>query len=618
MTSPSPLVLERLQVEGGFLSGLDLRFGSGLTTVIGPRGAGKTSVLELVRFALGLSAHSPEAADEALAHARSALGDGRVALTVAIDGETYTLTRTVEQESPRLVKKYRAPVVLSQGEVESIGISASARLRLIDGFRQDFQLDRMLEKQGEKARALASKHAALLREIHEVDDRVAALERETESAEKTKAAYEALRASLAGAREQQERAQALSARLAVRGVERSTLEQARKSVELWREEVTRVANQSPTVPVWPDDAVTADPLSDVRDAVGEAREAVEGTASRLAEASTSIERAAISLAEAEAAEREEFRKLRRSLENLQEGAGEVAKRLADLQAKQKGLAAARAEANDVRKKLNALETTEAEALDEFDALRAKIHESRSAVATFLDAQLGPNIQVTVEQSGITSEYANAIANALRGSGMRYNALAADLAANLSPRELVEAIRRGNSDVLADVGGLSAQRATKVIDLLGESDLGALHTADLNDAVRLVLLDGVDYKPTDRLSTGQRCTVVLSVLLSHRDRPLVVDQPEDHLDNAFIVDTLVRAVVAASSETQIIVSTHNANIPVLGNASRVVVLGSDGDHGFVRHDGPLDDPAIVEHITNVMEGGREAFQRRAQFYAGEDD
>ena len=66
---------------------------------------------------------------------------------------------------------------------------------------------------------------------------------------------------------------------------------------------------------------------------------------------------------------------------------------------------------------------------------------------------------------------------------------------------------------------------------------------------LQLLDGAEYKSTPVLSTGQRCTVVLPILLRHDERPLVIDQLEDHLDNAYVVDTLVRAVSARETGSQ---------------------------------------------------------------------
>jgi hypothetical protein len=99
-----------------------------------------------------------------------------------------------------------------------------------------------------------------------------------------------------------------------------------------------------------------------------------------------------------------------------------------------------------------------------------------------------------------------------------------------------------------------------------------------------------------------------------DHPAALDQPEDHLDNAFVVGTLVKAIRARGGSAQTIIATHNPNIPVLGNADFVAHLESDGDRCFVQVTGALDDVAVVNSITNIMEGGREAFQRRAAFYA----
>ena len=149
--------------------------------------------------------------------------------------------------------------------------------------------------------------------------------------------------------------------------------------------------------------------------------------------------------------------------------------------------------------------------------------------------------------------------------------------------------------------------------LKEADLGALATVAVEDTVAFQLLDGSDYKDISELSTGQRCTVILPLILRHTERLLIVDQPEDHIDNAFIADTLVLSILARDPNGQLVFSTHNANIPVLGNADRVVQLGSDGRRGFALTAGPLEANAVVSAITTVMEGGAKAFERRASFY-----
>ena len=81
-----------------------------------------------------------------------------------------------------------------------------------------------------------------------------------------------------------------------------------------------------------------------------------------------------------------------------------------------------------------------------------------------------------------------------------------------------------------------------------------------------------------------------------------------------MDTLIKSILRRSPSGQLIVSTHNANIPVLGEARLVIHLGSDGSRGYVEHSAALDDPQIVKAITTLLEGGAEAFERRAKFYA----
>jgi hypothetical protein len=108
---------------------------------------------------------------------------------------------------------------------------------------------------------------------------------------------------------------------------------------------------------------------------------------------------------------------------------------------------------------------------------------------------------------------------------------------------------------------------------------------------------------------------LPLILSHVNKMLIVDQPEDHIDNAFVAKTLIKVILSRNGQGQIIFSTHNPNIPVLGNAEMVLHLGSDGRRGFRLSAGPLTEKNTVTAISTVMEGGAEAFEKRANFYNG---
>jgi energy-coupling factor transporter ATP-binding protein EcfA2 len=166
--------------------------------------------------------------------------------------------------------------------------------------------------------------------------------------------------------------------------------------------------------------------------------------------------------------------------------------------------------------------------------------------------------------------------------------------------------------LAQRTGFDEERARKVVDALKSSGTYyTIETADLDDRPCIELLDGGTFKESTQLSTGQRCTTILPILLTQSERPLLIDQPEDNLDNAFVYDTIVTALRAVKGSRQVIFVTHNPNIPVLGEAERVFVFSSDGQHAILKQVGTVDE--CKDQIERILEGGREAFlQRKARY------
>jgi ABC-type multidrug transport system ATPase subunit len=128
-----------------------------------------------------------------------------------------------------------------------------------------------------------------------------------------------------------------------------------------------------------------------------------------------------------------------------------------------------------------------------------------------------------------------------------------------------------------------------------------------------------WKEIDQLSTGQKATAVLLLLLLESDAPLLIDQPEDDLDNRFIADVIVPTMREEKKKRQFVFSTHNANIPVLGDAEQIVGLTPVVDEGVecatIPEElcGSIDTPAIKEMIKDLLEGGQEAFALRRQKY-----
>ena len=122
-----------------------------------------------------------------------------------------------------------------------------------------------------------------------------------------------------------------------------------------------------------------------------------------------------------------------------------------------------------------------------------------------------------------------------------------------------------------------------------------------------------FIPLSNASAGQKTTAILTFLLAYGDLPLLLDQPEDDLDNKLVYDLVVARLKEAKSKRQVIVVTHNANIPVNADAEYIVSMNSETDDVKVRYEGTMDDKKIGKEICDVMEGTKYAFEMRAKKY-----
>ncbi|MFC1806591.1 hypothetical protein ACFL09_06400, partial [Planctomycetota bacterium] len=126
----------------------------------------------------------------------------------------------------------------------------------------------------------------------------------------------------------------------------------------------------------------------------------------------------------------------------------------------------------------------------------------------------------------------------------------------------------------------------------------------------------ELMPFRQASAGQQATALMKVLLKESSGPLIVDQPEDDLDNR-VIQEIAQTIWAAKEMRQIIFASHNANLVVNGDAELVLhcdyVASGDRSRGTIAHRGAIDIPDVRDAITRVMEGGEEAFQLRRDKY-----
>ena len=129
-------------------------------------------------------------------------------------------------------------------------------------------------------------------------------------------------------------------------------------------------------------------------------------------------------------------------------------------------------------------------------------------------------------------------------------------------------------------------------------------------------DGTGWSSITQGSQGQRSTALLDFLLVFGNKPLILDQPEDDLDNNLIYDLIVRQIRENKLHRQPIIVTHNPNVVVNGDSEMVPALGFRKGQCQIFESGSLQDKAVRKEVCPVMANGREALSRRWAHLRGE--
>jgi len=195
---------------------------------------------------------------------------------------------------------------------------------------------------------------------------------------------------------------------------------------------------------------------------------------------------------------------------------------------------------------------------------------------------------------------------------------------------VRRLQADGSGPIAYLWGAEERRASVLHEWFPEAVLEQVETVSVADEVEMVVCDsqGNPLGSLANVSTGQRGLAVLSLMLAEGDCPLVIDTPEEGLDNEGVYALLVPLLREKKEQRQIVVVTHNANIPVNADAELIVALEAtkDGEgtvHGQLKGVpevggvrpaiGALDREEVVRAVVDIMEGSRDAFSRRRVKY-----
>jgi hypothetical protein len=636
-TDPVPeehteLVAAAWQTEG-FLKDAAVHFNENLNVLVGGRGAGKSTVIESVRYAFGLD---PVGDDARKAHEgiiRQVLRSGtKISLLVRSHSPVlreYLIERTIP--NPPVVKDDTGAVLpLSPRDVVP-GLEIYGQHEISELTKSKEKLTRLLGRFAPADPGLSQRKAELKRELEKSRARITEAEKEKKQVEERLARLPGLEEML-----KQFQAAGLEDRLKEQSLlvrEERVLKTVAERIAALKDQLTQVRAVLPVDRAFLSDRALADlPGKDVLVKA----DAVLEKLSRAYE--TSVDLLTHSVAEAEQTlvqihdewntrkkrVQDEYEETLRELQKTKVDGAEFInlrrqiEELRPLRERQAALVRVLSEHGSHRRRLLA-EWQEARR-EEF----SRLERAAKSVSRLLDRRV--RVEVTFE--GERQPLYDMLGERVGGQAARRARELLQAHAQVSLQGLADAWRRGAAVLVSDFG-LSQAVADAIVRAPAEAcmeveELELDHTTTMQLNVSPEGQDPV-WQRLEDLSTGQKATAVLLLLLLESEAPLIVDQPEDDLDNRFITDGVVPKMREEKRRRQFIFATHNANIPVLGDAELIVGLSAKGvavpegeaAQGKTRmpseHMGSIDSRPVRELVEEVLEGGKEAFETRRAKY-----
>ncbi len=622
--------IERLKITGGYLDGVEIEFSEHLNAVIGGRGTGKSTLLECIRYALGLRPIGKNAQKQHDEIIKENLGNSRARVELAIrsskmNGKRFIVARRYG-ESANVSDEIGSPStftpadllpeieIYGQNEIYEIARDKSSQRQLLSRFLESGQQDseasihQALQKLAENRQKLIEAQGR----VAAIEDEVARLPKLEEQVGQFKSLGLEDKLKIVPLLETEKR---LLKRVQIE--EGPNLDEAFQTVRDSLPDTTFLSESSL------EKLPHAEKLRQMKTALDSLRVEAEILLNLWQRKYTTAKEGIDKLAQALTADilREES-VLEKTFKDLPSSDGKTGKQIGlEFQALMQ-------EIERIRPKKILIEnhkmlTTELQKqrksiLDELSATRANRSAQFSRALKRLNKRLAGKLRLEVKAESDQRPIIDFLLGCrMDGVGEARLAWVKD-ADDFSPVKLAEMIR-GGADALRNAKwGITPTVADALVRLTPDQIL-QLEELELPDLINIELNTAHEgqenFRPLDKLSTGQQCTAILHLLLMQNQDPLIMDQPEDNLDNAFVADRIVAELRSAKIARQFIFATHNANIPVFGDAEWIGVFeAADGQAQMpVEAQGAIDVPEVRDKAAIILEGGRAAFNQRKAKY-----
>ncbi|AAW77726.1 TrlF family AAA-like ATPase [Xanthomonas oryzae] len=618
----------RMTVAGGYLDGVRVDFSDHLNTVIGGRGTGKSTLLECLRFALDLPPKGKQAQKLHQEITKENLGRsaGRVELTVvssAQNGKQYTISR--RHGEPPMVRDMDGNVstllprdllpgidIYGQNEIYELAQDETSRVQLLDRFLpQDGEYE---AKRADVHRRLKDNQQKLTKSLTNLDDLNSQVERLPKLEEQLRGFDEL------GIKEK-------LAKTSLLAREREIAKTATDGVQSLRDALSDLRDSLPDLDFINDEALEG--LPDAAQLLA-MRTTLDGLKQGFTGHLTAMQALLDDKAGQFTTQHDVWQQaiqahdvgLEKALRTLPATAGKSGQEVGVAYQKLLGeierIKPMKSRATTHQSQRDTLRQERRNLLTELSDLRGQRIQALQKAAKQLNRRLEGKLKVEiVPEADRTPLMTFLLGCKLDGVGEKRLAFIED-AETISPLSLAQSIQKASADVQLDWG--VTQMVADALTKLQSSQLMELealeleHRADISLNVAHAQADAV-FRPLNKLSTGQQCTAILHMLLLENVDPLLMDQPEDNLDNAFIADRIVAELREAKTSRQFLFATHNANIPVFGDAEWIGVFTAAENQGCLglEAQGSIDVPVIRDQVARLLEGGRDAFIQRKEKY-----
>ncbi|WP_431897598.1 TrlF family AAA-like ATPase [Nonomuraea sp. bgisy101] len=627
LAAPDHPVIIGIEWAGGFLDGVRLRLNESLNTLIGGRGSGKSTVIESIRYALDVEPLTAKAVEEhrSMVNDVNVLGSGTQVKLLIRCPKPASSEYVVERSVPgRPIVRTIDGKELQSTPFDLVGnIEVYGQRELADLARDKKQLTSMIARYMPQASAHSERLYELKSRLEKSRNKILDLQRELKSIEEKLGRLPVLQERLqnfdkAGIAERLSSQRKIQQEEAILGRALSSIENVARSSKDWPEtlavdtayleiegdvELPNAALLEKAKSILVDlNTSMSSSITDILSSLGRAREELESVKEEWSQASSSIRSAlnqALRALQPDGIDGNEYLRLTHEVNSLE---------------------ALRPHHQELITCLESLKSERLQLLVQVEELRKDRLRDLKSAAKKVGRRLVGAVRVEIVEGKDRSPLINLVDTRLSGRKEKIRS-AIESAAILSVRDLADTCRQGVEEVMNAYAvtpmqaDLLANAGEEFFMLIEETDLPVTTELELNLGTK----QAENWRALDRLSTGQKATALLLILLQEGSAPLIIDQPEDDLDNRFIYDEIVPKIRSCKIKRQLIFATHNANIPVLGDADQIVTLMAWDVGGRITGSidpegcGSIDDQGVREIVEELLEGGREAFDNRRYLY-----